>query len=125
VNIKPAVVIGPSSHGVRRYVPVTGGSFQSPKIRGLVLPGGADWQLQRSDGVLKIDALYSIQADDGAVIIVRNRGLIAAGGSYGRTTPMFEVPVGPHDWLNKAVFVGSLSGAPRPGAVAVRVFRVL
>jgi hypothetical protein len=123
VTIAPAVEIGPSSHGTRRYIPITGGTFLGPRIKGLVLPGGADWQLERPDGVTEVNALYSIKTDDDAVIIVRNRGLIA--GSYFRTIPQFEAPNGPHDWLNKTVFVGSVAGAPRPGAVVVRVFRVL
>ena len=104
-------------------VPITGGSFAGPKLKGVVLPGGADWQLERPDGVLEIDALYSIKADDGAVIIVHNRGIIA--GDYVRTSPQFEAPKGPHDWLNRSIFVGTLSGARQPGAVVIRVFRVL
>jgi hypothetical protein len=91
----------------------------------VVLPGGADWQLDRPDGVTEINALYSMKTDDGAVIIVRNRGLIVAGGSYFRTIPEFEAPKGKHDWLNQSVFVGSVAGAPQPGAVVVRVFRVV
>ena len=125
VEIQPAVEVGPSSRGTRRYIPITGGTFHGPKIKGVVLPGGADWQLERPDGVLEIDALYSIKADDGPVIVVRNRGIIAPGGAYFRTAPQFEAPKGPHDWLNRAIFVGSVAGAPRPGAVVVRVFRVL
>ena len=125
VTIAPAVEIGPSSRGTRRYIPITGGTFQGPRIKGVVLSGGADWQLQRPDGTTEIDALYSMKADDGAVIIVRNRGLISKGGAYFRTIPEFEAPVGPHDWLNQAVFVGSVSGAPQPGAVIIRVFQVL
>ncbi len=123
VTISPAVEIGPSSHGTRRYIPITGGTFAGPKIKGVVLPGGADWQLERPDGATEVDATYSIKADDGAVIIVHNRGIIA--GPYFKTVPQFEAPIGPHDWLNKAVFVGSVAGARRPGAVVVRVFRVL
>jgi hypothetical protein len=125
VTIDPAVEIGPSSHGTKRYIPITGGTFHGPRIKGVVLSGGADWQLERPDGVLEINALYSIKADDGAVIIVQNRGLVVGGGSYFRTIPQFEAPLGPHDWLNKSVFVGSVAAAPKPGAVVVRVFRVL
>ena len=125
VTIDRAVEIGPSSHGTRRYIPITGGTFLGPRIKGAVLSGGADWQLQRPDGTTEIDALYSMKTDDGAVIIVRNRGLISRAGAYFRTVPQFEAPVGRHDWLNQAVFVGSVSGAPQPGAVIIRVFQVL
>lgn len=125
VTISPAVEAGRTSRGTRRYIPITGGTFQGPNIKGVVLPGGADWQLVRPDGVTEVDALYSIKTDDGAVIVVHNRGLITAGGAYLRTVPQFEAPQGTHDWLNKSVFVGSLSAAPQPGAVVIRVFKVL
>ena len=74
VMIAAAVEIGPSSGGTRRYIPITGGTFHGPNIQGVVLPGGADWQVDRPDGVTEIDALYSIKADDGAVIAVHNAG---------------------------------------------------
>lgn len=125
VTISPAVEIGVCPQGTRRYIPITGGSFQGSRITGTILPGGADWQLQRADGVTEIDALYSMKTDDGAVIIVRNRGLISRGGKYFRTVPRFEAPNGPHDWLNQSVFVGTVAGAPQPGTVMVRVFEVL
>ena len=125
VTILPSVEIGPTSRGTRRYIPITGGTFHGPKISGTVLLGGADWQLERPDGVTEIDALYSMKTDDGAVIVVRNRGLIVDRGAYFRTIPQFEAPRGRHDWLNKSVFVGSVAGAPQPGAVIVRIFRVV
>jgi hypothetical protein len=125
VTIGAAVEVGAAPTGERRYIPITGGSFAGPKIKGVVLPGGADWQLQRRDGVLEVHALYSIKAHDGAVIIVRNDGLLADGGKYFRTMPRFQAPAGPHDWLNKSIFVGSVVGASTPGAVVVRMFRVV
>ncbi len=125
VAIDRPVEVGDTPVGRRRYIPITGGTFEGSKIRGTVLPGGADWQTSRPDGVTEVDALYSIRADDGTVIIVRNCGVITAGGAYMRTAPRFEVPNGPHAWLNQAQFVGSVSGGPRPGTVIIRVFRVL
>lgn len=124
VTIEAPVEVGATPGGTRRYIPITGGTFEGAKIRGTILPGGADWQTSRPDGVTEVDALYSIRADDGTVIIVRNQGVIAPGG-YMRTTPRFEAPAGPHAWLNQAQFVGSVSGGPRPGTVIIRVFRVL
>jgi hypothetical protein len=125
VTLDPAIEIGPSADGIRRYIPIKGGPFSGPRISGVVLPGGADWQVDRPDGVTELDALYSIKASDGAVIVVHNRGLFVDGGKYFRTTPQFQAPRGPHDWLNKSIFAGSVAGAPQPGAVVVRVFRVL
>jgi hypothetical protein len=129
VTIGERVEIGPSDDGVRQFIPITGGRFIGEGIRGEVMPGGADWQLRRPDGVLEVLALYSIRTNDGAVIVVDNRGIIVpADGErpgYARTRPVFHAPQGRYDWLNKQVFVGSITGAPEGGAVIIRVFRVL
>ena len=124
VEIAAPVEVGATPLGQRRYIPITGGTFEGSRLRGTILPGGADWQTSRPDGVTEVDALYSIRTDDGTVIIVRNCGVIAAGG-YMRTAPRFEAPAGPHSWLNQSQFVGSVAGGPRPGTVIIRVFRVL
>lgn len=125
VTIGAPVEVGATPHGQRRYIPITGGTFEGPKIRGTILPGGADWQTSRPDGVTEADALYSVRADDGTVIIVHNQGVIASGGAYMRTALRFEAPVGPHAWLNQSQFVSSIAGGPRPGTVIILVYRVL
>ncbi len=125
VEIGALVEVGDTPSGRRRYIPILGGTFEGAGIRGVVLPGGADWQTERRDGVTEVDALYSMKCDDGTVIIVRNTGVIAEGGRYLRTSPRFDVPEGPHAWLMRAQFLGSIAGGPRPGTVIIRVFRVL
>ncbi len=129
VEIAPTVPLGDSPLGERRIVPITGGTFEGPNIRGKVLPGGADRQLIRKDGVRRLDALYEMQADDGAVITVRNQVLIAPGGGapdYRFSTLDITAPEGPHAWLNRLVFVGTLhSLRPAREAVLVRVFKVV
>jgi hypothetical protein len=49
VKLKPAIIVGETPHGVRRIIPITGGSFEGPKIKGEILDGGADWQIVRKD----------------------------------------------------------------------------
>ena len=61
VTVAPPVVVGPSVNGLRRIVPITGGTFSGPRIEGRVIPGGADWQHVRADGVLSIEARYTAQ----------------------------------------------------------------
>ena len=125
VEIGSAIEVGDTASGRKRYIPIVGGTFEGEKLRGVVLPGGADWQTERRDGVVEVDALYSMKCDDGTVIIVHNCGVIAEGGSYLRTSPRFEVPEGKHAWLAQGHFVGSIAGGPRAGTVAIRIFRVL
>jgi hypothetical protein len=136
--------VGDTPYGRRRFIPITGGTFEGPGfkgmgLKGVVLPGGADAQIVRPDGVTDLVARYTLQADDGTLIYVVNRGLrhgppdimqrVARGESvdpatyYFRTTPAFEVAAGPHDWLNRSIFVGT--GARYAAEVHVRYFRVL
>jgi hypothetical protein len=129
VTLEPATPVGQTPFGKRNRIPITGGVFKGPGIEGKVLPGGMDWQLIRQDGFTVIEADYMMQAADGALIHVYNKGLVGAApgqGFYARTTPWFEAPDGAHAWLNQAVFVGTL-GPPPPGhgeAVKIRVFKV-
>ena len=66
---------GATPKGLRRVIPITGGSFEGPNIKGEVIPGGYDFQLLRNDNVMEIDARYALQTDDGALVTIVNRGL--------------------------------------------------
>lgn len=132
VTLEPTQEIGPTPIGTRRRVPITGGHFAGPRIRGTVVAGGADWQLQRADNWTVIEADYMMHADDGTLIHVCNVGLTnsrvpGATSRYLRTVPSFEAPIGPHDWLNQAIFIGTIGpppeDAPNP-SVCIRVYRV-
>jgi hypothetical protein len=128
VTISPPVVVGASDHGARQFIPITGGRLTGNGIKGEVMNGGADWQLRRPDGVTEVNALYSIKTDDGAVIVVDNQGIIVPGNGgigYARTNPRFHAPQGKYEWLNKTLFVGTITPATQGGAVIIRVFKVL
>jgi hypothetical protein len=143
VTCDAMVAIGDSSRGRRQLIPITGGEFVGPQLKGRVLPGGADWQLIRADGVVEIEARYTIQTEDGVNISVCNRGVTvyppdfnerrARGEAldpmsiYVRTTPEFEAPSdSAYAWLNRLIFVGTVQVVSRtPLVVQVRVFKVL
>jgi len=124
--------------GQRLHIPITGGEVRGPRLTGRILPGGSDWVLCRRDGSSLIDAHYTIEADDGTPIYVRNRGLRVSSADvlerlrkgdpvspeemYFRSAPEFDAPEGPHGWLSDSLFVARLSR--EAGAVLVRVFRV-
>ncbi len=129
VTLENTVEIGDSDVGMRRYVPITGGYFKGKDISGVVLPGGADWQLQRPDGVLEIDALYTFKTDDGQTIIIHNAGLasndpLVGKYPYIRTVPQFKAPKGKYDWLNKRIFTGTITPIEGKHAVVIRVYQV-
>ena len=124
VKVDPPVVVGSGPHGLRRIVPIAGGTVSGPRLKGKVIPGGADWQVVRpTDEVLEIEARYTLESHDGVRIMVTNRGYrrgpkevidrLARGEKvdpslyYFRTTAQFEVPVdSAYGWLNQSVFVG-------------------
>ncbi|HEX7694087.1 MAG TPA: DUF3237 domain-containing protein [Sphingomonas sp.] len=100
VLLQPTSEVGATPYGFRRRIPIIGGTFSGPRIKGRIVPGGADWQLQRADDYTVIEADYMIEADDGTQIHVRNRGLTntrvkGATARYLRTVPEFEAPIGP------------------------------
>ena len=122
VSVATTQDVGTVPHGTRRTAPLTGGSFEGPRLRGTVLPGGsADWLLARSDGVLELDLRATLRTDDGALISMRSFGLrhgpaevIAALGRgevvdpasyYFRTTPRFETGHPAYAFLNRLVAV--------------------
>lgn len=120
------VKVGGTAYGVRNIVPITGGAFEGPGIKGTILPGGWDWQLTRADGCSDIEADYMLRTDDGVVINVRNRGVACPpppGAPFSaRTQPVFEAPLGKYDWLSKSAFISTLEPATAPdGGRAVRV----
>lgn len=131
VTLSPAVEVGQTSRGVRRIIPITGGRFEGPEIRGEIMPGGWDWQLDRPDGCTDVVADYFLKTDDGVVINIRNTGSIcrAKEGEAPipvRTHPVFEPPLGKYEWLGKQTFVGTLGMAPEGEgpAVRIRIYRV-
>ena len=127
VSVSPAVDAGLIYGGRRRIIPITGGTVEGPRLRGTVIPGGADWQMVRDDGLIDLTARYTILADDGTLIGVVNRGLRRAAGDpavvYFRTTPVFEAPAGPHHWLSRSIFVAT--ARREPAGVLLRFFAVL
>jgi len=124
VTLGAGIHPGETPFGDRNIVPITGGVFSGPNIRGKVMPGGWDWQLVTKTGCRSIHADYFLQTDDGAVINVVNAGTSCAKpGSNIRffTTPTFEAPLGPHAWLNGGAYIGTLELAKLDGKPAVHI----
>ena len=125
VKLGDVSAIGGTARGERIIIPITGGTFEGPDIRGEVLPGGWDWQLRRADGCTDVEADYFLQTDDGVVINVINKGVICPGEGGAmlpvRTHPVFEAPLGKYQWLGQAAFVGTLELAPPEAGPAVRI----
>ena len=119
--------IGPM--GQRFIVPILGGHFQGlDGLNGVVLPGGADRQLIRPDGIKQLDAEYEMRTDDGVVLSVRNQVLVdeaAKPERYARSVVRVDAPAGRLGWLSQRILVGSLrSLRPERQAVSIGVYLV-
>ncbi len=131
--------IGAAPHGVRAVAPIAGGSFEGPRLRGKVLPGGSDWTLLRGDGVLELDLRLTLETSDGALISMTSFGLrhgpsevIAALGRgelvdpsryYFRTAPRFETSAPQYAFLNRLVAIAV--GDRRASGPIYSIFEVL
>jgi len=109
VTIDGTYTVGDLHHGKRVVIPITGGTFEGPLLKGIILSGGADYQLISEDGKrTELEAIYSIKTDDGVYIHVRNRGLVCndPAAYYFKAAPQFEAPSdSKYSWLNNALFV--------------------
>jgi hypothetical protein len=139
VDVAPPQKIGATPHGIRATAPISSGTFEGPRLRGKVLPGGGDWTLLRADGVLELDLRLTLETDDGALIHMASFGLrhgppevIAALGRgetvdpsryYFRTAPRFETSAAPYAFLNRLVAISV--GDRRPRGPSYSIFEIV
>lgn len=127
VNIAEAFSVGETAHGSRIVIPITGGTFAGPHVKGEVLPGGADYQLVNEHlHRTELEAIYCIRTDDGVSIHVRNNGIISQrdGEYYFWCTPKFEAPAdSPYAWLSNGIYVCRPAGFEQ-GMVKLKVWKV-
>jgi hypothetical protein len=118
----------------RAAVYAASGEISGPRLNGRVIPmSGGDFPLMRPNGVIDFDARYLLEADDGAIIYMQNRGYrwgtdeamarmaknepVQHEEYYMRVAPKFEAPEGPHEWLSRHVFVGVAEKTPRANRI--------
>jgi uncharacterized protein DUF3237 len=122
-------VATPLNLGTRQIVPVTGGTFSGPKLKGTALSGGGDWIVRRPDGVSMLNVRATLRTDDEQLIYITYDGILyvptgaSAADRYWRMTPKFETGSAKYEWLTRLVSVGV--GRQVPGKAAYRVFQIL
>jgi hypothetical protein len=125
LDTQPANNVG--SPGVNRViVPVSGGTFEGPKLKGTVVGPGGDWIVRRPDGSSVLDVRIILQTDDNQKIYMTYRGISytpQGGAQYWRIVPVFETGAEKYAWLNNVVSVGI--HRVMPGKVAYRIFQIL
>ena len=137
-SLESPQIFGNTGIGERRIISITGGTVTGPKLNGVVLRGGADWQLVRSDGMSDIHARYTLQADDGALIYIDAPGIREASPAviarinageivdpseyYFRTVPRIETASEKYAWMNRRLFV--CKGVRLPMGVEIRYYMI-
>lgn len=123
VKVAPPTVMGTGPDGLRRFIPITGGTASGPAFSGKVLEGSGDWQIVRSDGVISLEARYTLESNDGVRIAITNKGMrdaspavterimrgdaVAPNEYYFRTVAFVEAPVGSkYEWMNRRLLIG-------------------
>jgi hypothetical protein len=141
IDFDKRLVGAPMPGGARQgYTSVKSGLVRGPRLNGVVMDfSGADWATVRTDGVVELNAHYLLQADDGALIYIKNLGYVYSpvsagepvGGApvivrpgYFRCTPYFRAPDGRHEWLNRTVLVGGGERHTDPDYTLFRYYTV-
>ena len=133
VTLGEAYTLNETQHGVRTVIPITGGTFEGPNIKGTIINGGADYQLANTDrSRTELEAIYSIRTDDGVYIHVRNCGIIFSGKDaegqpsfYFKAAPKFEAPTdSKYAWLNNAIYVCQPDWSAQNGGITLNVWMV-
>ena len=139
VDIGEVTTAGDTGHGVRRIIPITGGTVKGDDINGRICPFGADFQVIRPNELIELEAKYAFETDDGATVYVENKGLrfgpidllqkLKRGEPvdpkliYFRTVPKFETGAAKYRWLMENLFIGS--AARHADRVVIDVHQVL
>jgi hypothetical protein len=136
ITVRPIVDLG----GGRRSVAFDGGTFEGRDgLAGTVLEGGVDWQRVRPDGVLEIDAHYTLQTETNEAIEVVSQGVRKASASvtarltqgdqvdpgeyYFRTLVRLSTAAPRLNWLNDLIAVST--GERERDTVRIHVHEVL
>ena len=138
IRVGPPITVGETLQGIRRVIPIIGGTIKGARLDGTILEAGADYQLIRPDGYTTLDARYAARMADGAMLYIVNTGVrygppeimqqllqgqvVDPALIYFRTTPRFETAANSCLWLTRPLFLGS--GARYPDRVELSVFAV-
>ena len=138
ISVNDLYDIGATPFGTRHIDMLGEGSFEGPKLRGVVI-GGMDQKIFRSDGAMNPNVNLVLKTDDEALIHMSYTGIrhgskevmerIASGEEvepseyYLRNTPYFETSAPQYDWINRIVSVGV--GRRMPDHAAYDIFEIL
>ncbi|GAA4891334.1 DUF3237 domain-containing protein [Actinomycetospora straminea] len=128
VELGELLDLGTTDAGHRRIVPIVGGTVTGERFSGVVVPGGADWQVVQDDGAVVVDTRYTLRADDGPLVHIRTAGVragppevlaaLARGEDvdpstyYFRVAATFETSAPQYRWMTRVLTVATARRAP-------------
>ena len=127
VELGEARIVGHTQEGFLTIIPIIGGTFEGPLLKGKVCTGGADWNITVSETIAHVHAKYWIETDDHAIISVENEGYInpLRKDAVIRTTPHFMCDLqSRYAFLTKDTFAGELVGGDG-NSVDITIYRLL
>lgn len=113
--------------GYLRVIPIVGGTFEG-EVNGTIVPGGADWNVAKANGISHVFAKYVLKTDDGEYIAIENDGKIdfCQSDQRIRTVPRFQIDEkSKYAWLNYGVYVGELHVGNPNGLIEIVIHKLL
>jgi hypothetical protein len=142
VDLNPKLNIGDGPLGRRILFGAAGGTFEGPRLRGEVVPGGGEWALFRADGAMLLDVRLMLRTHDDALVHMTYGGRwitppdlraemadpakryqVDPSRYYFRTNPLFETGAEQYAWMNDIVCVGQ--GYLVEGGIAYNVAQII
>jgi hypothetical protein len=138
-HLRTGQSVGRGPYGNRQIFDVSGGSFEGPRLKGKILPSGADWLLIGDDGIGRLDVRASLETEDGAIIYTYYPGVLEMndlvqkamagerepefGDGYFVTQPRYETGDERYAWLNSVIAIAE--GKVGVSRVAYRVYKAV
>jgi len=123
VQVGAPIEVATTPLGRRRVVPILGGVVEGPLLQGVVLPGGADFQLIQTSTATEVHARYVLETVAGERVYVENTGYRTGSAEdidalnrgvpvdpariYFRSVPRMEADSPRLQHLNHSVLVGA------------------
>lgn len=137
VHLNEPIDVGATPKGNRQILVGNEGCFEGERLKGTILPNGADWFLVRPDGIGELDVRVVLQTHDCELIYMQSQGFLKfdpkitkavfsgtadPSDYYFRERTIFETGSENYGWLNSVVAVGT--GWYKPGMVGMSIYEI-
>lgn len=121
------MIIGNINEGLLKVIPILGGTFSGKYINGVLMPGGADWNIKFNDTFSYVSAKYVLKTYDGVYIVIENQGTInkANKNQIIKTATRFQVDKSSkYKWLSDHIYVGSINSTEDKYKIEINIYKL-